>query len=149
MTALTNNRTNFLTVLITAALILLTCNSVLAQKEAFQNSCQEVKTKMINNLSAGIKSNNEGLRRSSIYYAGYYGIEELTDVLVDKLFHGENSTIKILAAVSLYRIGNNEGFNAVKKLAAAESDAEVRKMGEAILNQYNIDAGLNVAAAKE
>jgi len=90
----------------------------------------------IENLKNGIKSTNEGLRKSSIYFAGYYRISETVPVLSETVKNESEPSTKILIALVLYRIGDEKGINLVKNMAARDNNSEVRRMCTCIYNAY-------------
>ena len=92
----------------------------------------------IENLKAGIKSDNEGLRRSSIYLAGKYRLANVVETLVNQLKDEDNPSNRILIALVLYRIGDKEGMNAVENLYKTDKNQKVRKMAHEIINAYTI-----------
>ena len=61
----------------------------------------ELKQKrMIGNLVNGINSDNEGLKRSAIYYAGKYKVDEAVDALVEQLKNETSTENKYLISLS-------------------------------------------------
>ncbi len=96
----------------------------------------EISEMMIKNLSMGIASDNLGLKRSCIYFSGFYEIEELVNPLVKQLKKESDPGTRILIALALYKIGNNDAINAIEKLAKNDSDPKVKRMGIAILNEF-------------
>ena len=92
--------------------------------------------KAVKNLIIGINSNNEGLSRSSIYYAGKDKIAEAVDALVEKMWKEKNPNTRILIALSLYQIGDFKGLEAVKEQAVNDRDERVGKMSALIFNQF-------------
>jgi HEAT repeat protein len=121
------------TIILTAALIL-PASLILAQT----SSIKDVTTNKyaIDNLLASIKSDNEGVRRSSIYYAGKYKISEAEQVLIEQLKIERNSSIRTLIAVVLYELGSEEGLAEIKKLAQGDVDPRVRRMSTHLINEY-------------
>ncbi len=91
-------------------------------------------------LKQGIKSDNPGLRRSSIYMAGLYKIDEAVESLTEQLEKEKNAETRILIALSLYNIGNPDGMEAVKKLAAEDNNKEVKRMGTVLYREF-VDTG--------
>ena len=88
----------------------------------------------IENLKIGIKSDNPGLRKSAIYYAGYYRISETILALSETVKNETEPATRILIALVLYRIGDERGINLVRNMAAKDKNAEVRRMCTCILN---------------
>ncbi len=96
----------------------------------------EIPVLMVKNLAMGIASDNLGLKRSCIYFAGFYEIEELVNPLVKQLKKEAEPGTRILIALALYKIGSDEAINAIEKLAENDSNPKVKRMGIAILNEF-------------
>ncbi len=113
----------------------------------FAQSKKHLNERAIKNLIAGIKSENVGLKRSSIYFAGYYRIEDAAIVteLRNLMFSDEEPGIKILAALSLYEIRNEDVLNDLNLLAQTPGEnVKVRKMAKAIYD-YWVTSAANYA----
>jgi hypothetical protein len=92
--------------------------------------------KAAKNLIIGINSDNEGLSRSSIYYAGKDKIAEAVDALIEKIGKEKDPDTRILIALSLYQIGDLKGLEAVKEQTVNDSDQRVIKMSALIYDQF-------------
>lgn len=90
----------------------------------------------LDNLLAGIKSENEGVRRSSIYYAGKYKISEAEQALIEQLKIEPNPNTRTLIAFVLYELGSEEGLAEVQKLAHSDIDQNVRRMSKHLIHEY-------------
>ena len=90
----------------------------------------------LENLIEGIKSDNNGVKRSSIYFAGKYRIAEAEDVLIEQLDREQNPSNRILIALVLYKLQSEDGLLAVKNMAATDNDSKVRRMSTHIYNAY-------------
>ena len=90
------------------------------------------------NLFNGIKSENDGVRRSSIYFAGKYRISDTEQVLIEQLKEEQNPSNRILIALVLYKLGSADGLLKVKKLASNDDNQKVRRMSTHIYNEYLI-----------
>ena len=88
------------------------------------------------NLLNGIKSENDGVRRSSIYFAGKYRNSDTEQVLIEQLKEEQNPSNRILIALVLYKLGSADGLLEVKKLAANDDNQKVRTMSTHIYNEY-------------
>ena len=88
------------------------------------------------NLSVAIQAENSGLRKSAIYLAGLYSLNEVVPVLVSQLEKENNSDIKILIALALYRMEDPIGMEAVDKLYRNESNGRVKRMSKAIVDEF-------------
>ena len=129
----------FIIVLLTALL----SNTLFAQS-TFSVLVEELKSGVnemyVLNLIKGIESDNAGLKKSCIYFAGLYEIKSTVDALVKQLQVVEDPDTRILIVLSLYRIGDKEGINAVEQLVKNDESPKVKKMSTAILNHFKIDA---------
>jgi HEAT repeat protein len=119
-------------------LVLLTASAI--TKAASANEIDELKCKnkavAVKNLLEGIQSNNTGLMKSSVYYAGKYKVEETVPMLIKKLRVINDPGCKVLIALSLYQIGSEKGIDALYQFAKNEKNGHVRRMFNAICNEY-------------
>jgi hypothetical protein len=108
---------------------------------AQMNSIKDVTTNKyaLENLVAGIQSDNTGLKRSAIYFAGKYRVAETEDVLVAQLKEEKDASTRILIALVLYEMGSEEGLKEVQKLSLNDENAKVRKMAMQIYNEYLVN----------
>ena len=93
----------------------------------------------LKNLIAGIHSDNDGVKRNSIYFAGYYRVVETEDALISQLKSEENPSTRILISLVLYELGSEKGLNEVKNLSLNDENAKVRRMTKQIYEQYLVD----------
>lgn len=100
----------------------------------------------IENLKFGIKSDNEGLKKSAIYYAGYYRVSETVPALTESVKNETEPATRILVALVLYRIGDEKGINLVKNMAANDKNPEVRRMCTCISNAYETGNSIGLAS---
>jgi len=99
----------------------------------------------LQNLVAGIQSENNGVKRSSIYFAGKYRVAEAEDALIAQLQEEEDPSTRILIALVLYDMGSKTGLFEVKDLSVNDEDAKVRRMATQIYNEYLLnDASITV-----
>ena len=90
----------------------------------------------IANLIVGINSENEGVRKASIYFSGKYQFDHTTDALIKQLNVELNPSIRISIALALYKIGNEKGLEAICNCTSMENDGHVRRIYEAIVEEY-------------
>ena len=90
----------------------------------------------VENLKVGIKSDNSGLKKSSIYFAGYYRIKETVPVLTEQIKKESDPKIRVLIALVLYKIGDEKSIGLVKELSAKDKNPEVRRMCACIYDAY-------------
>ncbi len=95
--------------------------------EAQQNEKQSFISKSsVKNLVKAINSDNTGLKRSAVYFAGYYKISESIDPLVNLInSSSSDKSLKTLAAYSIYQIGSTKCINALKKASNIVNDREL------------------------
>lgn len=89
----------------------------------------------IESLTNGIRSDNLGLKRSSIYLAGKYKLRELVNTLIDELEKTDNEQIKILTALTLGEIGDKVGIEAIKKMIFIESNRKAKSLFIAVYEE--------------
>jgi len=123
------------------AVVLLTAISM-SSTYAQANSIRDITSHKyaLENLITGIHSENDGVRRNSIYFAGYYKIVEAEDALIAQLKKEKDSSTRILIALVLYELGSEEGLFEVKDLSLNDKDAKVRRMAVQIYNEYLVNA---------
>jgi len=90
----------------------------------------------LDNLKLGINSDNDGVRKSSIYYAGKYRIAEVVNCLVERLEKEDIPSVRLLIAYSLYEIKDAEGMKAVKDLSINDSDEKVKRICNNIYQEF-------------
>ena len=90
----------------------------------------------LENLVAGIHSENHGLRESAIYLAGQYRFIDTEDALIEQLKVEKDSDIKVLIGLALFRMNSEKGMNELQMLTKKDSNQRVRRMSQAIYNEY-------------
>ena len=90
----------------------------------------------LDNLKSGINSENSGVRKSSIYFAGKYRIAEIVTCLVERLGKEGEPSVRLLIAYSLYEIKDSEGMKAVKELSIDDSDEKVKRICNNIYQEF-------------
>ena len=113
-----------------------------------QHVTTPVSENAINNLIIGIKSDNEGLNRSCIYYAGKYRIREAVDALIDKMSNVKDANTKVLIARSLYEIRDAKGLEAVRRQSLTDENERVKKMSALIFSEYVKNSNLGYVSIK-
>jgi len=87
-------------------------------------------------LVMGIHSDNTGVRESSIYLVGKYRISDLENELISQLKVEKDSDIKVLIGLALFRMNSEKGMNELQMLTKKDSNPRVRRMSQAIYNEY-------------
>jgi len=87
----------------------------------------------IQNFAAAIKSDNDGVKKSSIFLAGFYEMKEVVDILVEQLKNEPDPDTRILIALSLYKIGDKKGFEAIERLFKYDENQTVKNISAVII----------------
>ncbi len=93
----------------------------------------------VTNLLNGMKSENTGLMKSSIFMAGKYRVSEAVETLTELLADEKDPAVRLLIARALYEIGDFDGMTAVYELSKKDKDAKVRNISRALYNDYAPD----------
>ncbi|MCX6150654.1 MAG: hypothetical protein NTX22_09040 [Ignavibacteriales bacterium] len=127
----------FLTALMVIGLLAISNTGIVAQEN---NDCGRVIVNLskadTQNFMSGLNSNNEGLRKSCIYFAGKYKISKAVLPLMSQLRKEEKANIRILISMALYQIGDARGLYLVKVISDNDENIKVRKRLSAIYDEY-------------
>lgn len=126
---------------VTLMFVLILFSSAYSQKPA----AAKLSKAAIGNLISALNSENDGLRKSAIYLAGKNKVQEIVEVLAERLTKEKEAGMKILAALSLYNIGDSRGMDMVQNAAISDPDLRVRRMCTAIFSEYLSDNNYNSA----
>lgn len=127
-------KTYFFTVVILTMVVSLALNSYGKGKD---NSSTQFDRKTVQNFIIGINSENNGLCESCIYYAGYYKVRGTVESLINVLNNSyKKPSLRILAAVSLYRIGDLKGIRAIRDIVQFDKTESVRIVCSKLYNEY-------------
>lgn len=121
-------------VIIFLLLFMITNLNLLAQPNPISNITQSKYA--LDNLKSGINSENIGVRKSSVYFAGKYRIAEAVRYLVDRLKKEDEASVRLLIAYSLYEIKDAEGMKAVKELSLKDNNVKVKRMSSNFYEEY-------------
>jgi len=102
----------------------------------------------LQNIIMGIHSENEGVRESSIYFAGKYRFIDTEDALINQLKVEKDSDIKVLIGLALFRMNSEKGMNELQMLTKKDPNPRVRRMSRAIYNEYVVNYTNRTAAAQ-
>ena len=98
--------------------------------------------RQIDNLITGIKAENNGLMRSSVYFAGKYKITQATSVLLEVFEKETEPSNIILIALAIYEIGDRDAMMKVIDTANNTQDIKIKNMLSAIALQYLAESGM-------
>ncbi len=91
------------------------------------------------NLLIGLNSDNYGLRTSCAFYLGDYKSEKAVIPLLNMLHNEKDPAVRILAALSLMKIGDERGIYAVKKAIIYDDNESVKKMCRKFYEAYMLE----------
>lgn len=94
------------------------------------------RTVVIQNLLNGVNSENQGLKLSSGYFLGELKSDEAVIPLLSILKNSENDEERIMAALSLSKIGDARGIYAVKQAIKFDESERVRKLCSLFYQDY-------------
>ena len=106
---------------------------------AGESPATEAKVKFQNieaSLLNGIKSENNGLQVSSAQMLGEIKSDKAVIPLMSVLRENESEPARIAAALSLYKIGDARGINAVRQSARFDNSKRVRHMCATFYSEY-------------
>lgn len=89
------------------------------------------------NYLEGINSNNMGLRVSATYYLGERQSDEAVIPLMNELHMDKSPEARIMAALSLFKIGDSRGIYAIKEAMTKDDNEWVRNMCKVFYEMYN------------
>jgi hypothetical protein len=91
------------------------------------------------NYLVGVKSDNFGLKVSSAYYLGEMKSEKAVIPLMEILRSDTSASARIMAALSLYKIGDARGLHAIKQAIQFDSDEQVKKMCTILTQMHDLE----------
>lgn len=88
------------------------------------------------NLLAGLKSDNQGVRDGAAYMLGELRCAKAVLPLMAVLHNSETESSRIIAALALTRIGDARGVFAVKRAATYDASKQVQQKCAFFVNAY-------------
>jgi hypothetical protein len=115
-------------VLFAVSLLLLLPFQILPQEIAVQNI--PAKDACIKTLLEGLQTENRGLQAGCAYMLGEICCDRGVITLLDILHNNPSEELRILAALSLYKIGDSRGIYAIKQSIKFDESYRVRRLCE-------------------
>lgn len=113
-----------------------------------KRSIQMNEDQIFENLLIGAKSCNKGLCGSCVYLMGELRSQKSVIPLLSLLHSAECEEIRILAALSLCKIGDARGIYAVKRAAIFDESRRVKKLCD-LFYKATISGKLSIAQLSE
>jgi hypothetical protein len=123
----------------------ITVLSITTKAQDVKNANFHLSKNAIANLNNGIKSENLGLRKNSIYFSGVYLVTETGETLVEQLQKEEDPNLRILITKTLYLIGNDKFMNVINDVAENDKDLKVREFASSIYSMMQLEKSMKVA----
>lgn len=117
--------------------------SVFAQET--KNVIVSLNDQSVSNLKNAIQSDNPGLRKSGIYFAGKYAVDEVSETLLHQLKNEEDPSLRVLMIRVLYIIGNYEYMDEIYQLALKDKSIAVRQMAASIYDVMKSERSIHLA----
>jgi hypothetical protein len=111
--------------------------SLLAGQESGKTEFKKMSETGITNLINGVKSDNPGLKKSSIFMAGKYNVVEMEDVLIAELKNQNDPEIKLLIATALHGMYSKKGMIALEDFAQDSSNPRLQKFAKLYIADFN------------
>ncbi|MDP3150898.1 MAG: hypothetical protein Q8N83_17410 [Ignavibacteria bacterium] len=116
-----------ITILAACFLVLVPLANIFSYSPTLPAAVAAKKAVIENNLINALESDNEGLMQSAVYYLGEYKSNKAVIPLM-KLLHSDCCEgLRIMAALSLTKIGTAKGLFAVKQSGIFDHSESVRK----------------------
>ncbi|MCW8848988.1 MAG: hypothetical protein OQJ81_03340 [Melioribacteraceae bacterium] len=128
--------------LILFLLFMIVGNNIFAQKS--KNVLVNINENSLGNLKNAITSDNPGLRKSGIYFAGKHSIKEVSETLHEQLNVEKDPSLKVLIIRVLYIIENDKYLDDFYYIARNDKNIRVRKMASAIYEAIQVNNSLNI-----
>ena len=136
----------FIAVLVTAA-VLFTASTFAHPLMSTQFKANTVEAIEANHL-IGLASDNEGLRIACAFDLGEMKSQNAVNLLVKSLREGTSSEERIVAALSLVKIGDPQGIYMLSRSAKFNTDDRARRICEKFYNGYLMQKAQETAAEK-
>lgn len=90
----------------------------------------------IKSLFQGINSNNEGLKAGCAYMFGELSCDKAVISLLEILHNNPKEELRILAALSLFKIGDSRGIFAIKQAIKFDESERVSRLCEGFYKTF-------------
>ena len=129
-----------ITILLSVSLTILLFSQTFSQEIVVKDF--ELKEDCINTLLQGMNSDNPGLKAGCIYIIGELGCDKGVISLLHILHNNPSEEMRILAALSLYKIRDSRGIYAIKRAIKFDESDRVSRMCKTFYKAYLQDEQL-------
>lgn len=134
------------TLLFSVSLFLLLSFRILPQETADRTSAEM--EACFATLQQGLNSDNTGLKAGCAYMIGEVRCQRSIISLLDMLHNSDSEELRILAALSLYKIGDSRGIYAIKQSIKFDESKRVQRMCDIFYKAYlrgDTESTINIA----
>jgi HEAT repeats len=124
------------TFLLVVIFLLLFSSSSIYSQDSIKVMPRMSKKTVDKNYLQGVKSDNEGLRISSAYYLGERESSHAIIPLMNMLHTDKSPEARIMAALSLFKIGDARGIYAIKEAITYDKSEWVQNMCKVFYRMY-------------
>ena len=122
------------TLLFEVSLILISSFQIFPQETTVKTSTE--KEACFETLQQGLNSDNTGLIAGCAYMCGELRCERSIIPLMKMLHNSDSEELRILAALSLYKIGDARGIYAIKQSIIYDESKRVRRICDIFFKAY-------------
>ena len=120
-----NKKSNFVKVILFSAFVFLLFPYSTSAQTVTINGI-DIPEASLNNYRAGLRSNNNGVIMSCLYFAGKYRIEEFSEDVLEVVKCSDNIDICKMAIWSIYQIGNEYCCEKLSQFIESHPSDELR-----------------------
>jgi len=124
------------TILLSVCFLLLFSATSIYSQDSMKVMPRMSKKTVDKNYLQGVKSENDGLRISSAYYLGERQSSQAIIPLMNMLHTDKSPEARIMAALSLFKIGDARGIYAIKEAITFDKSEWVRNMCKVFYRMY-------------
>jgi HEAT repeat protein len=128
--------------LVTMALLLFFFTGSMYSQDSIKVVSKKSTEEIELNYIAGVKAANLGLKVSAAYYLGERKSEKSVIPLMNMLKSDPSPEARIMAALSLYKIGDEKGVFAIHRAGDFDDNEQVRKMCKILYQMYEMEKNI-------
>ena len=119
----------------------ISCQTVNSQKIHLDNSA-------LRNYQDNLKSNNDGIVRSSIFFAGKYKLSEVAPDILEILKNSKDEDLCKWAVWSIYEIGDDQCCNELQKILQDHPSKKIKEFCNFLRNIKDYEKELTLSSMK-
>ena len=121
------------------ALIIFFCAGLIYPQDSINVVSKITEEDIEINYLVGVNTENLGLKVSAAYYLGERKSQKAVIPLMDMLRSESSPEARIMAALSLYKIGDERGIFAIKRAIEYDENEQVKKMCGILYQMYEVE----------